>query len=376
MIGRARGAAGVGGTLADVDTPALLIDAAVLEHNLATLARLLAGSPIRYRPHTKTHKSPIIAQMQMAAGAHGVCCAKLGEAQILAAGGCPNILVTSPVVGEQKIGALAILAESTRTSVVVDHPDNVRDLEEAFSRAGLMLDVLIEVDVGQGRCGVRDTDAARRLADLVTSSRALNLVGLQGYQGSIQLEQGYQRRRAATVLAHERLSAFSSDLEDEGYSVDVRTGGGTGTLAIDLALSGLSELQPGSYVFMDTAYESLEWSEDPDSRPPFNSALSVLATVISRPSAEIAIVDAGLKALSSDGGIPRPLTHEPSTFTFAGDEHGRLDFDGICPLELGAKVQLMPSHCDTTVNLYDTYTVTRSQMVEAVWDVAARGATN
>jgi D-serine deaminase-like pyridoxal phosphate-dependent protein len=366
--------AGIGPPLAEVDTPALLIDVDVLEANIATMATLMAGSPLRYRPHTKTHKSPVIAQMQTAAGADGVCCAKLAEARILAAGGCDDILITSPVVGAHKAAGLVELATTARVAVVADDAGNAAELEAAAAAVGVTLRVLIEIDVGQGRCGVRDIEDVLRLAERVAASPSLDLAGVQGYQGAIQLDPSYAERRAGTELAHERLLRFTTRLRDAGLPVGVRTGGGTGTLAIDLTLPALSELQPGSYVFMDTVYGSLQWSQEPGSTPPFASALSVLATVISRPEAGTAIIDAGHKALSADGGTPQPLTESQCTFAFAGDEHARLDFDGPCPLALGDTVAVTPSHCDTTVNLHDIFTVVRAGTVEAIWQVAARGA--
>jgi D-serine deaminase-like pyridoxal phosphate-dependent protein len=358
--------------IADLDTPVLLVDRPALERNIARMQQMAAAAGIAYRPHAKAHKAPAIAEMQMAAGAAGQCCAKLGEAEVLAAAGIGDLLITTPVVGRGKLKRLMLLLNDARVAVVTDSSANVAELAQAAQTAGRPLDVLVEVDVGQGRCGVRPGDAAAILAAEIADQKWLKFRGLQGYQGALQMVASAAERRAKVEDALAKLLASAEAVKRRGLAVDVLTGGGTGSSAIDCALHGLTELQPGSYIFMDSKYAAIEW--DGANRPPFETALSVLGTVISRPARDHAIVDVGMKAASGDGGPPM-LDPAPGdgAFSFAGDEHGHLRFAGACPVEIGAQVRLIPSHCDTTVNLYDRYVVTDGDEVVDVWDIAARG---
>jgi D-serine deaminase-like pyridoxal phosphate-dependent protein len=358
--------------IADLDTPVLLIDADKLERNLKRMQDIAAEAGIAYRPHAKSHKSPILAQMQIDAGACGICCAKLGEAEVMAAAGIPDILITTPVVGRSKLQRLANAAQQSHITVVADDADNLSDLAAAAQTAGIRLDVLIEVDVGQGRCGVAPGPEAARLAKLIGDTQWLRFRGLQGYQGLIQMTAAMTEREAATRDALDLLNQTAAEVRATGIEFDVLTGGGTGTSVIDVALAGLTELQPGSYIFMDSRYAAIEWTGGAPT--PFENSLTVLGTVVSRPEEGRCIVDVGYKAASSDGGPPVPLGLDGATFSFAGDEHGQLQFSGGARAPgIGEKVTLIPSHCDTTVNLYDQYIVTRGDGVEAVWEISARG---
>ena len=356
----------------DLDTPVLLIDSGRLERNIAAMGALAAETGIAYRPHSKTHKTPIIASMQLEAGAVGICCAKLGEAEIMAAAGIPDILITSEIVGRNKMVRLLQVAQSSKITVVADNDDNLSDLAVAAQTSGRPLDLLIEVDIGQGRCGVPPGPEAARLAGLISDNRWLRFRGLQGYQGLIQMTPEFAEREGQTRLGLEKLQETADHIRRAGIAIEVLTGGGSGTSVIDAALGGYNELQPGSYVFMDSRYAKIGWRGN---QPvPFENSLTVLSTVISRPAVDRAIVDMGYKSASSDGGPPVAVGFESATFTFAGDEHGQLHFPGgMCPLALGDKVSFIPSHCDTTVNLYDRYIVTSDGYVEDVWDIAARG---
>lgn len=356
----------------ELDTPVLLVDAAALEHNISAMRDIAASAGVAYRPHAKTHKSPIVANMQLDAEAVGVCCAKLGEAEIMAAAGIPDILITSQVVGRNKLVRLVQAAQNANIMVVADNEDNISDLSSAAQTAGRPMDILIEIDVGQGRCGVPPGPEATRLVRLIGETKWLRFRGLQGYQGLIQMTGGFDDRRAQVNLALEKLMETADHLKRASIQVDILTGGGSGSSIIDTALGGYTELQPGSYVFMDSRYRHVEWPGG--AATPFKNSLTILGTVISRPATDRAIVDVGYKAASSDGGPIVPLGYENAEFTFAGDEHGQLFFpDGTCPLALGDKLSFLPSHCDTTVNLYDRYIVTRDGNVEDVWDIAARG---
>ncbi len=343
-----------------------------LERNIERMATLARGTGIAYRPHAKSHKTPVIARMQMDAGAVGVCCAKLGEAEIMAAGGVPDILITTPVIGAAKIGRLLRTAGTSRIAVVADDAGNLDQLGARAHAAGQTLDVVLEMDVGQGRCGVPPGEAALALAQRIEAADGLHFRGLQGYQGLIQMTHDFTDRAGAADTALEKLLATAELVRGAGIKIEVLTGGGSGTSVIDAARHGLTELQPGGYIFMDQRYGGIEW--DSGGTIPFEKSLTLLAGVISRPAPDRAILDMGYKAVSSDGGLPAPIDLPGAEFSFAGEEHGQLSWaGGTCPLNLGDKVAFWPSHCDTTVNLYDQYVCTRGGMAERLLDIPARG---
>jgi D-serine deaminase-like pyridoxal phosphate-dependent protein len=352
---------------AGVDTPALLLDLDQLERNIERYQRLAREAGIALRPHAKAHKTIEVGRRQIAAGAAGVCCAKLAEAEALAQLG--NILITTPVIGTLKVRRLVDLARKAKITVVVDDAANIAELGSAASQAGIDLDVLVDVDVGQARTGVPPGPKAAELAALIRRSPRLRFRGVQGYQGKLQGVAKLEERTGLVREAMVKLTETVRHLEDAGFECPVRTGGGTGSFPIDLRLKALTELQPGSYVTMDTNYAKVELGVERLGQP-----LTVLATVISRPSAERAVVDAGWKAASSDSGTPMLANRGGLSFEFAGDEHGIVrSTAGPLELSLGSRIELIPSHCDTTVNLYDAFVVHRSGRVEAVWPIAARG---
>ena len=364
----------VGQSLDAIDTPALLIDLDGLEANIAAMAALCAGKPQRLRPHAKTHKSPIIAAMQRQAGAVGICCAKISEAEALVGGRIDDVLITTPLVGAPKLARLAALASRVHVTTVVDDIEALAGLAEAAIGARTTLDVLVEVDVGQNRCGVRSPEAAADLADGIMRHRSLRFAGLQGYQGKLQGIVSPQERGAAVLQAMQGLQDAAALVRARGHEIEVLTGGGTGSVRFDLDLRILQELQPGSYVFMDASYRKIGWDEQ-GSPPPFRPALTVLTRVISKPASDRVVVDAGWKAASCDAGPPEVFGRDDLVFEFAGDEHGtlvRVD-GGPVDLRLGDVIRLLPSHCDTTVNLYRAYTVHRGDRVEALWPVTAQG---
>ena len=357
--------------IADLDTPVLLLDAGALRRNIARMAEMAAR--LRYRPHAKTHKSPEIARMQMEAGAVGICCAKLGEAEVMAAAGIDNILITTPVIGESKIGRLLYVRNRTAVAVVADDEANIAMLGRSAQLAGTSLDVLVEIDVGQGRCGVPPGPDAVRLARAIHSHPRLKFAGVQGYQGRIQMVGDAAERKAVTDAALDRLDETAAALAAAGLPAAVRTGGGTGSSPFDLGRESLTEIQPGSYVFMDTAYGGIGWPGA--EAPPFEQALHVLTSIVSRPISGRAVADAGLKAVSSDHGPPRVADTPDATFEFGGDEHGviRMRDRSDVPFEVGDKLHLVPGHCDTTVNLHDQYMVVEGDNIIDVWPIEARG---
>lgn len=360
----------VGTRLDDVDTPALLIDLDAFERNLRRLAERVQTMGVRLRPHAKTHKSPVIAKKQMALGAVGVCCQKVSEAEALVEGGVPDVLVSNEIVGRRKLERLAALARDARVGVCVDDPDNVMALGEAARSYRVTLDVLVEVDVGGGRCGVEPGEPALALAERVVRCRGLRFRGLQAYYGKAQHIRGHDERRTAIASAVEKAARTAALLAERGLPCEVVAGAGTGSYAFEGTSGVYNELQAGSYVFMDADYAR---NLDADGKPvrDFEHALFVYATVMSKPARERAVLDAGLKALSVDSGMPRLADREDAEYVGASDEHGRLVLaDGNRPLVIGDKLRLIPGHCDPTVNLYDWYVGYRGDRVEAIWPIA------
>lgn len=361
-----------GQPLAAVDTPALVLDLGAFEANLAVLAEAVAGSGVRVRAHAKTHKCVEIARRQVAAGAVGMCCQKVSEAEALVAGGVADVLVTNEVVGATKLERLAALAGRAKIGVCVDDAGNARDIDAAARRAGTKLDAYIEVDVGARRCGVAPGAPALELARVVAACGNLRLAGVQAYHGSAQHLRGMSERREAIGRAAEAASQTRRLLESEGIACPTVTGAGSGSFMFEIASGVYDEIQPGSYIFMDADYAKNEWAPP---LPRFQHALFILATVMSRPSPERAVVDAGLKASSVDSGMPMVWERPGLRYTRPSDEHGVIEIAaGATAPALGAKLLLVPGHCDPTVNLHDWYVCVRDGVVEAVWPISARGA--
>jgi D-serine deaminase-like pyridoxal phosphate-dependent protein len=369
----------IGAPFAAVDTPALLIDLDAFERNLDAMAAAAKKLGVRLRPHAKTHKSPMIATKQIARGAVGVCCQKVSEAEVLVAGGVSDVLVSNEVVGAYKLERLAKLARHARIGVCVDHPDMITQLTAAADRAGSQIEVLVEIDVGAKRCGVAPGSAAVALARQIASTRALSFGGLQAYYGSAQHMRSPAERRAAIDAASKATAETVRPLADAGFACRTIGGAGTGTFELEGASGIWNELQPGSYIFMDADYAK-NIADDGRNASRFEHALFVLATVMSRPTDHRAVVDAGLKALSTDSGFPVIHGHPDMRFHRAADEHGVIDLEGAAGRpQLGEKIFLIPGHCDPTVNLYDWYVGIRgfgtpNAHVETLWPVAARGA--
>lgn len=355
----------IGLPVQQLDTPSLILDLDAVERNLDRMDAALAGTSVRARPHTKTHKVPNIALMQLARGAIGVCCAKVGEAEVMAAGGVGPILVTTEIIGEAKIRRLLGVAQQTTVLTVVDDIQGATRLAEAASASGLSLDCLIDVNVGQNRTGVEPGDDALTLAEHLSGLSGLRLVGLQGYEGHLQHVRDPEERREANASAMQQLSQTAELLTERGHRIEIVSTAGTGTFRYAAQWPLITEVQPGSYVVMDSDYAGVQ-------EVGFENALTVLVSVVSTQRKNAAVVDSGYKSLSSDSGPPRPRGVD-ATFSFMGDEHGKLSFKGGCPLTPGDKLELIPSHCDTTINLHDVYYVTRGGYVVAVWPIAGRG---
>lgn len=364
-------------SIEDLPTPALLIDLDIMERNLHALASYMKGRPVTVRPHGKAHKSPAIGKLQLAAGAKGLCAAKLGEADVLIRGGIKDVLITAEVVGRLKIERLmALLAITPDVKAVVDNEQNVIDLSTAALASKRKLKVAIDCNVGQNRTGLGTPEEVVALAQVIARQKGLELVGLQGYGGNNQHVKGFTNRRAREVQSNERVVAARHALEKAGFAVQLVSVGGTGSYNIDADFPGVTEIQPGSYVFMDTNYNKIGGRDTPEFSE-FGNSLSVLTTVISRATAGRAIVDAGGKALSTDEAAPEPLDVTGATYGVAGDEYGALRLQNPSrELKVGDHVQILPGHCDTTVNLHNVYFAVRKGIVEHVWAIEGRGRTD
>ena len=337
-------------SLALVKTPALVLNLDALERNLRRMADLCAAAGVALRPHTKTHRSPWIAHRQLELGAAGVAAATLDDTERLVKAGVRDVLVTSPIA-PAAAERFAALAELAQLSIVVDDPATVRALAAAGSARGLELPVLIDVDVGQGRTGTEPA-AAAALGELVGETDGVRLAGLQGYEGHCMLSPGADgdQRARCTAAAYERLEVAKAAFADRGLPLDWVTGAGTGTHALAIEAGVFTELQPGSYCMMDTAYRTALGAG-------FEQALTVVASVVSANRTGGVTVNAGWKALSVDAGLPGVRGSETGRYQFAGDEHGKVT--GVDGLRIGDTVELIPSHCDTTIHLHHRYTLVR-----------------
>jgi len=342
----------IGTSVADIDTPALVVDLDALDRNIAKMAEFSRTTGVRVRPHAKTHKSAAIALRQIAHGAVGQCVQKVGEAEALVRGGVKDILVSNQVVGECKLRRLAALAQDF----------------------GVELGALVEIDVGMERCGVLPGKDAAALARRIADAPGLTFRGLQAYHGRAQHLPTHQQRAQAIASAIDAVRETIDALKAENLDCEIVAGAGTGTFTMEAESGVYNELQVGSYVFMDTDYAKIG-NKDGGLYTAFEHSLFVLASVISTPTSERAIVDAGLKSYSAEKGPPWVHGREDVELTNVSDEHGKLVLGPKAKrLKLGEKVWLIPGHCDPTVNLHDWYVGVRNGRVEVLWPVSARGA--
>jgi 3-hydroxy-D-aspartate aldolase len=364
------------GSRAALDTPALVIDIEAFERNIAKMADYARARGVALRPHAKTHKSVACARRQIAAGAIGICCATLGEAEEMVKGEIPGVHITSPQVTASKIARLIALnrAAPRGLSVVVDHPDNLVALDEAARQQGTRLAVLVDFSAGLSRTGCADADAVLALARAAAAAPGLDLRGIQSYSGNLQhiAVRAERARRAQEQRA--ALRRILTELRAAGIAVEVITGAGTGTYDLDGDDKLFTELQVGSYVFMDVDYQRALL--DGSNAPPFETSLFVAASVVSANARGYVTIDAGLKAFATDGPVPEVAKGAPegSSYQFFGDEHGKLILpDGAEKPALGSAIECATPHCDPTVNLYDVYHVVRGDTLIDIWPIEARG---
>ncbi|MEM8792194.1 MAG: DSD1 family PLP-dependent enzyme [Pseudomonadota bacterium] len=361
----------IGDGVDQILTPALVVDLDAFDANMAKMAGFAAEAGVRLRPHAKTHKSADIALMQIAEGAVGVCCQKLAEAEALVAAGVPDVMISNQVVGAARIARLARVAGQARLIVCADDVRPTQALSEACRAADTGIDVVVEIDVGQNRCGVPPGDPALGLALEIAALPHLNFAGVQAYHGSAQHYRSHAERRAAIdgVIAETR--ATVDLLAEHGLDCDIIGGAGTGTFKME-GTSGLyTEIQPGSYLFMDADYGRNK-GEDGQPYAPFANSLFVLATIMSKTLPGQAVSDAGHKSYALDSGMPLVHGGPDLEVVSCSDEHGVIR-DPEDTLKLEDRVWLIPGHCDPTVNLHDWFVGVRGGTVETLWPVTARG---
>lgn len=359
----------------DLPTPALVLDLDLLEENIRKMSRHARQASIQLRPHAKTHKCPEIARRQIQEGAIGICAATIHEAEALAAAGIRGLLITSELVGRNKIARLVRLTRRhPDTLSVVDHPEHARQLSEAASAARVTLNVLLDVDPGGRRTGIAPGDPAVALAETVMKLPHLKLRGIHSYSGASSHVEGFEARKEHSWRVMEQPLETFHRLRKNGFPVEIMSGGSTGTYNIDPEMEGMTELQVGSYVFMDVDYRRIGGQEGPVYED-FAPSLSVLATVISCNQPDRVTLDAGLKAFATDRRFgPEIKGVEGVEYQFGGDEHGILKLvEPSREIRLGDRLEFIVPHCDPNVNLYDRIFCLRSERLEAVWPVAARG---
>jgi D-serine deaminase-like pyridoxal phosphate-dependent protein len=351
---------------APVDTPALLLDAGALKANIQWMAAFFAHRPCKLRPHFKSHKCTTIAKLQMKAGAVGITCAKLGEAEVVADAGIRNILIANQIVGPLKIHRLIELCRRADPMVAVDSIDNVKMLSENALAAGVRMGVLVEVDVGMGRCGVVPGQPALELARRVASSAGLRFEGLQGYEGHCVDLRDETERADKTRASLKALVETRRLIERSGLRVNLVSGGGTGTYTITGNCEGVDEVQAGSYAAMDWWYG--------DIRPEFKQAMSILATVISRPRPNLVVIDVGRKGVGAEWGAPRVKNLPGSQVaSFGSEEHMTISVPQDSAIKIGDRLEIIPSHGCTTSNLYAEFIVHENGLLTGKWPIEGRG---
>jgi D-serine deaminase-like pyridoxal phosphate-dependent protein len=357
-----------GSSIDELATPALLVDLDGLNANINRMMALFPEGKVAVRPHMKTAKTHRIANLLHQAGAAGICVTKVSEAAVMVAGGISDILITSPVGHPVTAWWLAnMLQGGASIKVVIDSKEGADILSTALADASIgRMEVLIDLNVGQNRTGVSPGIPAVDLAHYISTKDNLSIIGCQGYEGHLQMMTDMEEKERLSKNAMNSLVSTAKMLREAGHQIRIVTTGGTGSCLLCASVEGITEVQPGSFIFMDTTYVNAIGSDN------FSHALFVLSTVISKPSPEKATVDAGWKSLSIDSGPARPFNSAWS-YRSAGDEHGYISGEGVDSLNIGDRVLLLPSHIDTTVALHEVYYIMQNGKLVDIWPIEARG---
>jgi D-serine deaminase-like pyridoxal phosphate-dependent protein len=348
-----------------VDTPALLLYMDAVERNITKMAQFFSDRPCKLRPHVKTHKLPLIAHKQIEAGAIGITCAKLSEAKVFLEAGIKKVLIANEIVGRAKIDRLVHLSNESELIVCVDQFENAREISETAARWGRKISILVEVNVGLDRCGVMPGKPALEFVQRIDDLRNLTFRGVMGYEGGMFIKDPDEKGKKC-LECNQRLVQTKEMIERRGFPVEIVSAGGSNTFSLTGLYPGITDIQVGSYVTMDSYnhYYGLN----------FEQAITILTTVISRPEKGRAVTDAGMKSFSTDNGLP-VCKEAGVVVSRLNEEHGhlRIEVPGR-DLSVGDKIEIVPSHGCTTIPLYDRYVVVRNDYVESVMHIHARGA--
>ncbi|PWY94133.1 putative amino acid aldolase [Aspergillus sclerotioniger CBS 115572] len=359
----------VGDRLESLDTPSMIVDLDLMESNIKKLFTTLQSTNCNIRPHLKTTKSVVLARKLEAAGAKGCCVAKVSEAEIVAAAGFDDILITCEIIGKPKVKRLVELFKQHKAiRIVVDSEAGATAINDELAQSGVSepIAVLIDLDVGLGRTGVAAGNPALALAQHLATLPHMRLIGVQGYEGHLQHLHDRHDRKTQCLQSMKILVNTAEMLRQEDFNIEVVTTGGTGTAEFCATVPGVTELQPGSFIFMDTDYRNAVGTF-------YSNSLTLLSTVISKQGDRQVTIDAGLKSLTTDSGLAE-CKDSRYKHQNLGDEHGSLSWeDGVPNLEIGDRAEMIPSHIDPTINLHDFYYAYRNGVIEEIWSVDTRG---
>lgn len=352
----------------EIDTPALLIELDLMEKNITTMANFFKGKNAKLRAHTKVHRTPIIAHKQIEAGAKGLCCQKVAEGEVMAAAGIKDIMVTNEIVTPAKINRLIALTKYADISVPIDNVSNAESLSNAARREGVELNVLVDIHMGSNRCGVEPGEPALKLAKSIQRLKGLRLMGLMGFEGHISHLEPREKRRTE-IEKHEDLLIKTKELiQRSGIEIPEISTGSTGTYDVSGRIPGVTEIQAGTYILMDANYHPHV--------PEFDRALSVLSTVISRPSDDRVITDAGRMSMSCPRGKPIVVGRDGFEVVGVHAENTILKTEKPVKVKIGDKIELIPPYLDGTVKLHDKFYGIRKGKIEAVWRILGRDTSN
>lgn len=360
----------VGMNIKDVQTPSLIIDYKIFENNILKMKEFITNNKVKLRPHAKMHKSIDVANFQINnGGAHGICCQKVSEAEVFARNGIKDILITNQITDILKIQRLTKIAANNCTlSCCVDSIENIINIQNSAFQNNSIINVYIEYDCGANRCGLESFKEIQSLLDLINTMSNIKFEGFQAYNGSIQHIEDFAQRKINVQETCNKIRSLKTRFKD--YS-PIITGVGTGCFDLEVKENVYDEIQVGSYAFMDAHYSSLKKDSKVNNTINFKNALFVLSNVMSTSVKKQAVVDAGLKSMSLDSGLPTVFNYDLK-YINCSDEHGVIeDLDNL--LKINDKVFLIPGHCDPTCNLHDWYVVKKDNIVIDLWPVSARG---
>ncbi|MFO7797940.1 MAG: DSD1 family PLP-dependent enzyme [Promethearchaeati archaeon] len=352
----------------EIPTPALVLNYDKMEKNMRYMAEFVKGTGVNLRQHVKTAKIPLVAHIQIriaGSAAKGIAVAKVGEAEVYAQGGFDDLLIANQVIVPNHIQRLMKLNKYTLTRCVVDSKKNISDLSQWAKKSNVELEVLIDIDLGMGRTGVKSGEPALELANFIKSQPRLRLVGLQGYEGHLTPQTDYDLRKEQTEEAMHELVATRDLINKNGFNIDYLSASGSGTFMFSAKVDGITEIQPGTYIFGDEHIKRVV--------PEFETAVTVLGTVQSNTGKRLYTLDAGIKAFSTGDGRPEFKGLQRANFRVITEEHSQFKASSKDQLEIGDKVELIPAHICPTVNIHDYIHVVKNGEYIGKWPILARG---